>query len=169
MTLQQPDVTQNGGIQMTEETRIDKYLWAIRVYKTRSEATDACRGGKIRLNGADVKPSRTVKAGDMITARKGAVTYTYKVLSPLDKRQGAKLVPQYAENLTPQSELDKLRAPVETFFLKRDRGTGRPTKKERRQMDSLWDSLDFDIPDDVASRLASESGLSDDFFDDSED
>ena len=91
------------------------------------------------------------------------------MLSPLDKRQGAKLVPQYAENLTPQSELDKLRAPVETFFLKRDRGTGRPTKKERRQMDSLWDSLDFDIPDDVASRLASESGLSDDFFDDSED
>lgn len=154
---------------MAEETRIDKYLWAIRVYKTRSEATDACRGGKIRLNGADVKPSRTVKAGDMITVRKGAVTYTYKVLSPLDKRQGAKLVPQYAENLTPQSELDKLRAPVETFFLKRDRGTGRPTKKERRQMDSLWDSLDFDIPDDVASRLASESGLSDDFFDDSED
>lgn len=154
---------------MAEETRIDKYLWAIRVYKTRSEATDACRGGKIRLNGADVKPSRTVKAGDEITVRKGAVTYTYKVLSPLDKRQGAKLVPQYAENLTPQSELDKLRAPVETFFLKRDRGTGRPTKKERRQMDSLWDSLDFDIPDDVASRLASESGLSDDFFDDSED
>lgn len=154
---------------MAEETRIDKYLWAIRVYKTRSEATDACRGGKIRLNGADVKPSRTVKAGDEITVRKGVVTYTYKVLSPLDKRQGAKLVPQYAENLTPQSELDKLRAPVETFFLKRDRGTGRPTKKERRQMDSLWDSLDFDIPDDVASRLASESGLSDDFFDDSED
>ena len=66
MTLQQPDVTQNGGIQMAEETRIDKYLWAIRVYKTRSEATDACRGGKIRLNGADVKPSRTVKAGDEI-------------------------------------------------------------------------------------------------------
>ena len=154
---------------MAEETRIDKYLWAIRVYKTRSEATDACRGGKIRLNGADVKPSRTVKAGDEITVRKGAVTYTYKVLSPLDKRQGAKLVPQYAENLTQQSELDKLRAPVETFFLKRDRGTGRPTKKERRQMDSLWDSLDFDIPDDVASRLASESGLNDDFFDDSED
>jgi ribosome-associated heat shock protein Hsp15 len=84
-----------------------------------------------------------VKPGDVVVVRKGAVTYTYKVLALIDKRQGAKLVPQYAENLTPQEELDKLHAPVETFFLKRDRGTGRPTKKDRRQMDELWDSLDF--------------------------
>ena len=100
-----------------EEVRIDKYLWSIRVYKTRSEATDACKGGKIRLNGGDVKPSKTVKVGDVLVARKGPVTYTYKVLQLVDKRQGAKLVPNYAENLTPQEELDKLRAPVETFFL----------------------------------------------------
>ena len=77
--------------------------------------------------------------------RKGAVTYTYRVIEPLDKRQGAQLVPKYAENLTPQEELDKLRAPVETFFLKRDRGAGRPTKKDRRQMDALWEELDYDI------------------------
>ena len=126
-----------------EEVRIDKYLWAIRVYKTRTEATDACNGGKVRLNGIDPKPSKTVRSGDMIVVRKGAVTYTFRVLAPVDKRQGAKLVPQYAENLTPQEELDKLHAPVETFFLKRDRGAGRPTKKDRRQMDELWDSLEY--------------------------
>ena len=124
---------------------MDKYLWSIRAYKTRSEATTACNGGKVRLNGADVKPSKTVKVGDVIVVRKGPVTYTYKVLALVDKRQGPKLVPQYAENLTPQEELDKLHAPVETFFLKRDRGAGRPTKKDRRQMDELWDSLDYDI------------------------
>lgn len=128
-----------------DEVRIDKYLWAIRVYKTRTDATDACNGGKIRLNGADVKPSKHVKSGDMIVVRKGAVTYTYRVIEPLDKRQGAQLVPKYAENLTPQEEWDKLRAPVETFFLKRDRGAGRPTKKDRRQMDALWEELDYDI------------------------
>ena len=81
---------------MAEETRIDKYLWAIRVFKTRTDATDACKGGKVRLNGADVKPSRTVRPGDVITARKGAVTYSYRVLETVEKRQGAKLVPQYA-------------------------------------------------------------------------
>ena len=127
-----------------EEVRIDKFLWAIRAYKTRSEATDACNGGKIRLNGADIKPSKAVHRGDTIVVRKGPVTYTYRVVELVDKRQGAKTVPQFVDNLTPQSEMDKLHAPVETFFLKRDRGAGRPTKKDRRQMDSLWDALEFD-------------------------
>lgn len=143
------------------EVRIDKYLWSIRVFKTRSEATDACKGGKVRVNGNDIKPSRDVKVGDVIVVRKGAVTYTYKVLALIDKRQGAALVPNYAENLTPQEELDKLRAPVETFFLKRDRGAGRPTKKDRRQMEALWDDLSFDVPDDIAGRFTSEFGLDD--------
>ena len=129
---------------MKMEVRIDKYLWCIRVFKSRSDATDACKGGKVKVNSADIKPSRAVVPGDLISARKGAVCYTFRVIGPVDKRQGAALVPRYAENLTPQEELDKLRAPVETFFLKRDRGAGRPTKKERRQMDSLWDALDFD-------------------------
>ncbi len=128
-----------------EEVRLDKYLWSIRAYKTRSEATTACNGGKVRLNGADVKPSKAVKVGDVIVVRKGPVTYTYKVLALVDKRQGPKLVPNFVENQTPQEELDKLHAPVETFFLKRDRGAGRPTKKDRRQMDELWESLDYDI------------------------
>lgn len=131
-----------------EEVRIDKYLWAIRAYKTRTDATDACKGGKIRVNGNDIKPSKTVKAGDEISVRKGAVTYTFRVIALIDKRQGAKSVPMYAENITPQEELDKLRAPVETFFLKRERGTGRPTKKERRQMDSIWDAFEIEDFDD---------------------
>ena len=145
-----------------DELRIDKYLWSIRVYKTRTDATDACKGGKVRVNGSDIKPSKGVKVGDMITARKGAVVYTYKVLELIDKRQGAKLVPRYAENLTPQEELDKLRAPIETFFLKRDRGAGRPTKKDRRQMEDLWSNLSFDVPDDIAEQFASEFNLDED-------
>ncbi len=149
------------------EVRIDKYLWAIRVFKTRSEATDACKGGKIRVNGNDIKPSKSIKPGDIITARKGPIAFTYKVLALVEKRQGAKLVPNYAENITPQEELDKLRHPVETFFLKRDPGAGRPTKKDRRQMDTLWDSLSYDIPDDVAENIAGQFGF--DFEDESED
>lgn len=144
-----------------EEVRIDKYLWSIRVYKTRTEATDACKGGKVRVNGADTKPSKPVKPGDVIVARKGAVVYTYKVLELIDKRQCAKLVPQYAENQTPAEELAKLRAPVETFFLKRDRGAGRPTKKDRRQMEDLWSNLSFDVPDDIAERFAADFGFDD--------
>lgn len=124
--------------------RIDKYLWVIRAYKTRSEAADACSGGKVKLNGLAVKPAKEVHCDDVIGVRKGVVQYTFRVIQPYDKRVGAALVPQYAQNLTPQSELDKLRAPVETFFLQRDRGTGRPTKKDRRTMEALWDVIDFD-------------------------
>ena len=124
-----------------DSVRIDKYLWAIRVFKTRTEATEACRGSRVTVNGADVKPAREVKAGDLLQVRKGAVHFTYKVLAPLEKRIGAKEVERFAENLTPESELAKLRAPVETIFVQRDRGSGRPTKKDRRQMDELYDSM----------------------------
>ena len=124
-----------------DSVRIDKYLWAIRAFKTRTDATDACKGGRVTVAGVSAKPSREVKPGDVVEVRKGAVRYTYKVLAPLEKRVGAKEVEKYAENLTPESELDKLHAPVETFFIKRDRGSGRPTKKERREMDSLFDSF----------------------------
>ncbi len=131
-----------------DSVRIDKYLWAIRVFKTRTEATDACKGSKVTVDGNDVKPSREVKAGEVIQVRKGSVFYKYKVLAPLEKRVGAKDVPRFAENLTPQSELDKLHAPVETFFIRRDRGAGRPTKKERREMDTLYESF-FGEEEDV--------------------
>jgi Ribosome-associated heat shock protein implicated in the recycling of the 50S subunit (S4 paralog) len=122
---------------MTIEVRIDKYLWAIRVFKTRSEAAEACKTNKVQVNGTEAKSSRCIKEGDIIGVRKGAIRYQYKVVCPIDKRQGAQLVPQYAENITPQSELDKLTAPNEVIFLKRDRGAGRPTKKERRDIEKL--------------------------------
>ena len=141
------------------DSRIDKYLWAIRAFKTRTDATDACKGGKVKIAGVNAKPSKEVKPGDVIQVKKGTVTYTYKVIQPLERRVGAKLVPEYALNLTPESELEKLRAPVETFFITRDRGAGRPTKKDRREIEEAWDAIDFnDIPDDVAARF----GLSDD-------
>ena len=130
-----------------EEIRIDKFLWAIRAFKTREDATKACKGNKVHINGNDAKPSKPVKPGDIITVRKNEVTFTFKVLVPIDKRQGAKLVGEYTENLTPAEELEKMRRPVETFFLKRERGAGRPTKKERREMDDLWDKYFFDDED----------------------
>ena len=125
------------------EVRIDKYLWAIRAFKTRSEATEACKGGKVKVGDVNAKPSRSVQAGDIIYVRKGAITYIYQVVQPTEQRVGAKLVSEFALNLTPESELEKLRAPVETFFVTRDRGAGRPTKKDRREIEQLWDSLDF--------------------------
>lgn len=146
---------------MSDTARIDKYLWAVRVFKTRTEATDACKGNKVKVDGVAVKPSRPVKVGNTIEVRKGSVQYIYKVKALLENRVGARLVPEYAENLTPQSELDKLRAPVETFFLKRDRGMGRPTKKDRRDMDVLWEGIGADaeeIPDDIIYRFGLDMG-----------
>lgn len=126
---------------MSENVRIDKYLWAIRAFKTRSEAADACNGNKVQIDGTNAKASKAVKPGNLITVRKGPVQYSYRVLQLTESRMGASLVPQSAENLTPESELSKLHAPVETMFLKRDRGTGRPTKKERRVLDALMEDM----------------------------
>lgn len=126
--------------------RIDKWLWAIRAYKTRGLATDACKSNKITVGGVTVKPSREVKEGDIVTIKKMPVVYTFKVLAPLGSRVGAKDVHLYAENLTPEEELMKLSVKV-VPTLARDRGTGRPTKKERRQIDSLMEDF-FDDEDD---------------------
>lgn len=128
---------------MADTARIDKYLWAVRAYKTRSEAADACKGNKVRVGGVAAKPSRLIKVGDRIEVRKGPIQFTYVVKALIENRVGAKFVPDYAENLTPQAELDKMKAPVETFFLSRERGAGRPTKKERRDIDALMGDLDF--------------------------
>ncbi len=135
---------------MAEEVRLDKYLWAIRAFKTRSEATEACKGNRVKVNGSDAKPSKMIRVGDVMEVRKSAVHYTWRAIALIENRVGAQLVPQYAENLTPQEELDKLKAPVETFFVKRDRGLGRPTKKDRRTIDAMWDEIDFssELPDD---------------------
>ncbi|MBQ1222291.1 MAG: RNA-binding S4 domain-containing protein [Alistipes sp.] len=129
------------------EIRLDKYLWAVRIFKTRSDAADAIRNNRVLVNEAYAKPSREVKVGDQISVRRQAVTYKYKVLDLVSSRQGAKNVPQYCLDITPQSELDKLNAPRETIFVYRDRGTGRPTKKERRELDSLMEGFFFDDED----------------------
>ncbi len=133
---------------MADEVRIDKFIWAIRAFKTRSEATEACKGNRVKINGSDAKPSKTVRVGDVIEVRKAAVHYTWRVVGLIENRVGAQLVPQYAENLTPQEELDKLKAPVETFFVKRDRGLGRPTKKDRRTIEAMWNEIDFSSEDE---------------------
>ena len=126
------------------EVRLDKYLWAMRVFKTRSDAADAIRNNRVLVNDAYAKPSREVKEGDIISVKKMPVTYRYKVLELVSSRQGAKNVPQYCLNITPQEELDKLTVPRETIFVFRERGTGRPTKKERREIDALMDGFYFD-------------------------
>lgn len=129
------------------DIRLDKYLWAVRVFKTRSDAADAIRQNRVLVNDAYAKPSREVKVGDMISVRRERVTYSYKVLDLVSSRQPAKNVPMYALNCTPQEELDKLNVPHETIFVFRDRGTGRPTKKERRDIDALMDG--FYLSDDM--------------------
>lgn len=137
------------------EARIDKWLWAVRLYKTRSMATDACRKGQITMNGLPVKASKTIKVGDVISVRKPPVTYTFRVLQAIENRVGAKLVPEMLENLTPQEQYDILEMRKISGFVNRARGTGRPTKKDRRELDDFTsdvplflDPFDFDDDDE---------------------
>ncbi len=123
---------------MEESVRIDKWLWAVRVFKTRSMASDACRAGKVKIDGQEVKPSRDIKINDTITVKVNPqFTKTVVVLGFLTNRVAAKLVPQFATDITPPEELEKLRLYNEMNAEKRDRGIGRPTKKERRMIDKL--------------------------------
>ena len=132
---------------MSNEIRLDKYLWAVRIFKTRSDAADAIRQNRVLVNDAYAKPSREVKVGDMISVRRERVHYSYKVLDLVSSRQPAKNVPMYCLNCTPQEELDKLNVPHETIFVFRERGMGRPTKKDRRNIDALMDGFFFDADD----------------------
>ena len=124
---------------MDKKVRVDKWLWAVRIYKTRSLATEACKKGRVIIDDVQVKPSREIKTGDIILVRKLPVIYTYKVKDVLEKRLSARLVQDYIEDLTSVEELNKLNI-NETIFVKRDRGTGRPTKKERRVIDRMKDN-----------------------------
>ena len=132
---------------MSDVIRLDKYLWAVRVFKTRSAAADAIRQYRVLVNDAYAKPSREVKVGDMISVRRERVHYSYKVLDLVSSRQPAKNVPMYCLNCTPQEELDKLNVPHETIFVFRERGMGRPTKKDRRNIDALMDGFFYDDSD----------------------
>ena len=130
-----------------DDIRLDKYLWAVRIFKTRSDAADAIRNNRVLVNEAYAKPSREVKVGDIISVKRMPVTYKYKVTDLVSSRQPAKNVPNYCLNITPQEELDKLSVPRETIFVFRERGTGRPTKKERREIDALMDGFYFEEED----------------------
>ena len=119
--------------------RIDKFLWSVRIYKTRSIASDECRKGRIIINDIQVKPSRTVIKNEIITVKKPPVIYSYRVIEPIENRVSAKLVEQFVEDLTPEEEKAKLNIRQAIGIVYRDKGTGRPTKKERRQIDRIKD------------------------------
>ena len=121
---------------MLPAVRIDKYLWAVRIFKTRALAAEACKKGHVSMNDMSVKPSRTISEGNVIEVRKMPVRYSYRVKEPIEKRVGAKVVGQHVEDITSREELQKLEM-QDDFYIKRDRGAGRPTKKERRLLDDL--------------------------------
>ncbi len=127
-------------MERSDAPRIDKWLWAVRAFKTRSQATEACRSGKVKIDDQPVKPSREVKPEMIIQIHRGPITQTFKVLGLLKKRVGAKLVDQYLEDITPDVEYQKLEL-IKSKTSTRPRGTGRPTKKERRDLDTWfgWD------------------------------
>ena len=134
------------------EARIDKWLWAARIFKTRTIAAEACKKGRISINGAQVKPSRMVKAGEIIQVRKPPVTYSFKVLQTIEKRVGAKLLPEVMENVTTPDQYELLEMNRISGFVDRARGTGRPTKKDRRSLEKFTepedtDEWDFDFDD----------------------
>lgn len=130
------------------EVRIDKWLWAMRIFKTRTVATEACKKGRVLMGGVAVKPSRTIKEGDIINVRKPPVTYSFRVKALAQNRLGARLVPDYMENITPKSELDLLDVVRISGFIDRRKGLGRPTKREGRELkeftSDLADGWDFD-------------------------
>ena len=134
------------------DVRIDKWLWAVRIFKTRTIATEACKKGRVTMGApaVAVKPSRTVAEGDIIHVRKSPVTYTFRVKAVTQNRLGAKLVPDYMENLTPQDQYDLLEVVKISGFIDRQKGLGRPTKREGRELSRFTDSMaddgwDFDF------------------------
>ena len=135
------------------EARIDKWMWAARIFKTRTIAAEACKKGRISINGSQVNPARMVKPGDVVQVRKPPVTYSFKVLQAIEKRVGAKLVPEIMENVTTPDQYELLEMSKISGFVDRARGTGRPTKKERRDLDEFFmpeylDDFDFDFDDE---------------------
>ena len=149
------------------EARIDKWLWAARIYKTRTLAADACKNGRITINGAQVKPSRTVKEGDKVGVKKAPITYTVLVKQAIEKRVGAKLLPDILENITAPEQYELLEMSKISGFIDRARGTGRPTKKDRRALDDFaaednvplffgLDLEDDELDDDDYDALAAE-------------
>ncbi|MBE6331630.1 MAG: RNA-binding S4 domain-containing protein [Bacteroidales bacterium] len=137
---------------MASEVRIDKWLWAVRIFKTRSIAADAIKMGRVTIGGQKVKASRNVKIGEVIDVKKPPITYSFKVLALAENRMGAKMVPGFMENVTRQEQLDLLQMSRISGFIDRAKGLGRPTKKDRRDMDDFTtpeyvDEFDFSLED----------------------
>ena len=134
---------------MNTQARIDKWLWAARIFKTRSIAADACKNGRVTINNVNVKPSHMVKVGETVSVRKPPVTYSFKILQTIEQRVGAKLIPEVYENVTTPDQYELLEMNRISGFVDRARGTGRPTKKERRALDAFigpsFDDMDFDF------------------------
>ncbi|MCF0196876.1 MAG: RNA-binding S4 domain-containing protein [Bacteroidaceae bacterium] len=135
------------------EARIDKWLWAARIFKTRTMAAAACKKGQVTMGGALLKASRMVKEGDVISVRKPPVTYSFRILQPIEKRVGAKLLPEILENVTPPDQYELLEMSKISGFVNRAKGTGRPTKKDRRSLDEFNEDVpqffaDFDFDDE---------------------
>ena len=130
------------------EARIDKWLWDARIFKTRSLAADACKNGRVTFNGSTIKPSRMIKEGDTVHVKKSPITYSFKVLKAIEQRVGAKLIPEIYENVTDPKQYELLEMSRISGFVDRARGTGRPTKKERRALDAFVEPVIFGIDDD---------------------
>ena len=137
------------------EARVDKWLWAARIFKTRSIAADAIKNGRVTIQGVNVKPSRMVKVGEVVSVRKPPVTYSFKILKTIEQRVGAKLIPEVYENVTTPDQYELLEMNRISGFINRQRGTGRPTKKDRRALDEFvtpamegFDDFDWDDDDD---------------------
>ncbi|HPE76599.1 MAG TPA: RNA-binding S4 domain-containing protein [Draconibacterium sp.] len=124
---------------MAEDVRVDKWLWAVRIYKTRSQASEACRKGHVSIGNLPVKPSRAVHPGEVVKVRKSPVTRSFKILDLAEKRMSAKLTADFFEDVTPPEELEIQEMQKNMHWITRERGTGRPTKKERRELDDFFD------------------------------
>ena len=125
-----------------EEARIDKWLWASRIFKTRSIAADACKNGRVTVGNVTVKPSRMVKVGETVSVRKPPITYSFRILKTIEQRVGAKLLPEIYENVTAPGQYELLEMTRISGFVDRARGTGRPTKKDRRSLDAFLEDIE---------------------------
>lgn len=130
------------------EARLDKWLWAARIFKTRTIAAEACKKGRVMMRGVPMKPARAIKEGDVIEVRKPPITYSFRVLKPIENRVGAKLVPEVLENITPSCQYELLEMSRISGFVDRAKGTGRPTKKDRRDLEEFIDFEDFDFDEE---------------------
>ena len=132
---------------MNDVARIDKWLWAARIFKTRSIAADACKNGRVTVKGVSVKPSHTIKVGEVVSVKKPPIIYSFEVLKTIEQRVGAKMIPEIYRNVTDANQYELLEMSRISGFVDRPRGTGRPTKKDRRQLDAFVDPALFGFDD----------------------